>query len=133
MRNTKGLSNTERILIFAPLILVMIIMSFLFKCGQSSRDELNSYMVPLEFKGIIIEKYRKKTNYNETMITYKDKDFIDEVDGSNWIGLFEYADIGDSIFKKNGDSLLTIKKKNELINKFNYFYGQGWGISKRKW
>jgi len=126
-----GLKNKEIAIIFGPIILVIVIVSFFFKFKQTSKDDFNNYVVPSEFHGIIVEKYRQY-NHDEPRIKYKVNNSIIEMSAFNWIDLYEKTEIGDSIYKIKNDTVLYVKKKdNDSIYKFSYFFDKGWGIVKR--
>jgi len=128
----KGLKIKERIIIFGPIILVIIIVSFFFNFKQTSKQGFYKYVVPSEFHGIVVKKYRHWNHY-EPRIKYKHDSAIIDMSTFNWIELYNNVEIGDSIYKIKGDTVLYLKKKqNNSILKFNYFFDKGWGVVKRQ-
>jgi hypothetical protein len=128
---SEGLSTKERAIIFTPIMVVIIIVLIFFKFKQTSKDDFYNEVVPSEFHGIIIEKY-KAFNHAEPRIKYQFGNSIMDISAFNWVDLYERAKIGDSIYKNKGDTVLCLKnKKSDSIFKLNYFFDKGWSIVKR--
>ena len=127
------ISNKDRIMIFAPIFFVIIFTSFFFKCEQTSEADFYQYVVPAEYHGIIIEKHTSN-NHAEPFVQYDCEGIINEMSCFNWYDVYENSEIGDSIYKIKGDSVMYLKKKKDLsILKIYYFFDKGWSIVKRKW
>ena len=127
------LGTKEKLLIFGPIIIVIIFISFFFKFEQTSKDDYYKKVVPAEYHGKIIEKFRI-FNHNEPFIRYKDENSIYDMSTFNWIDLYENVEVGDSIIKKKNDKILILKKlKDGNAIRINYFFDKGWHIVKRKW
>jgi hypothetical protein len=89
----------DKMIIFSPIILVIILISFFFKFEQTSKDIFYRHVVPVQYHRKIIEKYRI-FNHNEPFIRFKENKSIYEMSTFNWIDLYEKAEAGDSILEK---------------------------------
>ncbi len=127
------LGTKEKLLIFSPIFFVIIFISFFFKFEQTSREYFFKQVVPAEYHGKIIAKFRI-FNHDEPFIRYKDENSVYEMSTFNWIDLYEISEVGDSIFKRKNDTVLILKKfKVGQLIRINYFFNKGWGFVKRKW
>lgn len=129
----KVLSGKEHIIIFGPIILIILFVAIFFKFEQTSRQDFYDYVIPSQFNGKVIEKYRSY-NHAEPKIKYYDKGVIYEMSCYNWKNLYDRIDIGDSIFKISGDTTMFLKKKDNIEPfPIYYVFDEGWGIVRRKW
>jgi hypothetical protein len=104
-----------------------------FKIEQTSKEDFYMNVVPAEYHGRIIEKFRIY-NHNEPFIRVKENTSIYEMSTFNWMYLYEQAEVGDSILKRKNEKILILKKwKNGDVIRINYFFDKGWSIVKRKW
>ena len=128
------LSNKERLILATPFIIVIVVVSIFFRFKQNSENIFYQYVVPEEYHGVIIEKYRKVYQHNHPYLKLQNETKIWEVSTFNWIELFDNSEIGDSIYKIKGDTVLYLKKKidNSTIE-INYFFDKGWSIVKREY
>ena len=129
--DNEGLTDKERMIIFGPIIIVVIILAFFFKFKQTSKDDFIEFVVPSEYHGVLTEKFHNSNHY-EPILKLKNESHSFEISAFNWPDIFDKAELGDSIFKVKGDSLLYLSKhENDTILKFKYTYGKGWSIVKR--
>ena len=89
-------------------------------CMSSCENRFRNHIQELYFKGVILKIYNDVDNHN--MYTFKIKtsnsyfDGVADIFPDSW----EYAEVGDSIIKLNGELNITIKKKNGDSKIFYY-------------
>jgi len=110
---------------------VIIIISFFFTCKNTSRSDFDKYVLPARYDGVIVNKYFKKFGHGATIIEIKNINGIEDIESSDWIGLYDLCIIGDSIYKQPNQRTLKLKKKDTIIELQYYFNEDGWGIVKR--
>jgi len=126
------LTNKERIIIVSPIFIIILVVSFFFKFKQDSENIFYKYVVPDEYHGVIIEKFRRIYQHDHPYIKLQNETKIWEMSVFNWNDLYNKSEVGDSIYKNKGDTVLYVKKKkdNSIIT-INYFFDKGWSIVKR--
>lgn len=100
-------------------MIILIAIGFTFKV-VNSYDYLTEYIYEQEFSGKITNKYLDKNHsYKRLGIDLGTSNEILAADA--WIGLYENAEIGDSIIKISGQGELKIYRKLKLIytSRFN--------------
>ncbi|MFZ4454816.1 MAG: hypothetical protein ACOYOT_01210 [Bacteroidales bacterium] len=123
----------EKLIIFAPILIVVFIVLILFKPKQNSSDIFYNEIVPQQFDGIIVEKYHSSNHY-DPVVKFNNGKNIEELDAFNWTNLYDECNVGDSIYKIKGDTALNLKlSRNDSIIRISYFFDSSWGIVKRKW
>jgi len=74
------------------------------------------------YKGIITKKYRVIYNHNALYYTIKVKDDTVTCHATDWLDMYRYAKIGDSVIKKANELKITIKRNNSTSKTFPYAY-----------
>ena len=122
MLEFEPLKTGQRLIIFFPIVLVIAIISIFVKCG-TNKDYYERYLSADKYNGTITEKFRDyknhgsgtlmlKGNYNQKTKFYAD----------NWSHLWELCNLGDSLFKKEGElnlNLIRIKEQDTILISFN--------------
>ncbi|MDB4533291.1 hypothetical protein N9242_00345 [Vicingaceae bacterium] len=88
-----------------------------FESSEDSLDVKFDKDILININGIVVEKYIDNQNHlYETCVFKRDTNsqkFIFNLDDS---GFFEYVEIGDSIYKKKGDSLFQVFRGSNIEN-----------------
>lgn len=99
------------------LFFFAIILIFLTGC-DFRRDDRRAQ----SYKGIIIKKYRVLYNHNALYYTVKVNNDTVRCDVSDWLDMYRYAKIGDSVIKKANELKITVKKNDSTSKIFPYAY-----------
>jgi len=123
------LSQREALIIIFPAILIIVFISFFFKCNNSI-ENFQEKILPDHFHGIVVKKYIDNGNHANGMIIIEDENKRREIYANSWTGLYDNIEINDSLYKVKGDSTIVVKssKTNELTRR-KYFFGKGTVIS----
>jgi len=112
--------NKQRIIIF--VVVTLIVSYFIFITEDDfCNDKMSHYVRPMILKGIVTDKYIDTTNHSLPRIilntNVSNREIITAYDLKNFDSLYYYIEVGDSIFKKAGDSIFHIKR-DTVIEKF---------------
>ena len=128
------MTNKERLIILSPIVIVILVVSIFFKFKQDSENIFYQYVVPDEFHGTIIEKFRIPYQHDHPYIKLQNETEIWEMSTFNWDDLYSESEVGDSIYKNSGDTVLYLKKtKDNSMITINYFFDKGYSIVKREY
>lgn len=119
------------IVAFIPLAIFAGIMIFRYR-AEDNEEYFNKYILPGKYYSIVCEKHIDNKNRGfRTIILYPS--YGDSIVSANdWVGLWEYVEVGDSILKNDGDSNLTLHKKNDSTFNFNFnFEKPGYTFTRR--
>jgi hypothetical protein len=131
MTSTRYIKGKEVLIILIPMFLVLIFLSFFFTCNNSY-EFFYKFIIPDSFHGNITRKYIDRGNKGEEMIIIKNEKGEQKIYGSSWIGLYEFAEINDSLYKQKNDSTMIIVKANTKETKrLQYFIGSGISIGQK--
>ena len=97
------------------LLVHLIFTIFFISCTiKSNFIKMYAYDLNRSFSGVVKGKYIDSTDHMSRNLIFKGSriSILNDV--------YEKINIGDSILKKRGDSIIYIYKKNGIILKFNY-------------
>jgi len=127
------LSTKDKLFIFLPIIFIILFVSAFFTFRQTSVSDFEEYVLPADYKGVIIKKYRH-WNHDEPRLEITNENGIETFITSNWPKLYDLCEIGDSIYKKPNEKILKLKKKHKnTIIELDYFFDKGYRLVKRKY
>jgi len=118
-----NIMKTTKWYVYLSFLLMIIFFMYHFKSPNKIRSTKFKDDISKEFNSIVINKYIDKENHGYNTCLFKNKDnTIKFIFGFDRSGLFEYIEIGDSIIKPSGDSLVIVKR-NEIVKEFMLDYG----------
>jgi|WetSurMetagenome_2_1015567.scaffolds.fasta_scaffold1295362_1 hypothetical protein len=128
------LKAKDRITIFLPIGIVIIVVSFFFTFKQTGQTDFENIVIPANYSGVIVYKYINEVNHGDQIIDLKNENGIEKFSASHWNDLYDLSEKGDSLYKKQGETTLKLKKKkNDTVLILKYFAGSGYGCMKRKY
>ena len=110
----KGLLNIkEKLTIIIPIIIVLAILVIFIK-RVNTAEYYEKYLSEEVFSGTIINKFHDYNNHANESFYLSDIDHQEiKFNGNDWLELWNYSTIGDSIFKKKGERNLHLYRIRE--------------------
>lgn len=95
------------------IIFVVAFFIYNYESPSSVRNYKFQQDILLSIKGLLIDKYIDYENHEyKTCVIQREFDTLTLLLNFDRNGLFKYLEIGDSIYKKPGDSLIIVKREN---------------------
>mgnify|MGYP000862954862 CR=1 FL=1 len=94
---------------------VLAFLIYHFRSDSTIKDNVFKKDIGLRFRSVIIDKYIDHENHNyKTCILLEGTDTLILFLDFDKSGLFNYLEVGDSVFKDIGDSLIIVKRKDDI-------------------
>lgn len=131
-QNREILLPKEFIIMLIILFGVLVIIFYLFFDYYSMDEYYTKYEKPKSIYGIVIEKIIEEKNRGNKIIAIKNitndkKEYIEE---SDYLGIWNKINIGDTIFKNYNSDTLNVHKINGILLILKYNYGQSGTVMK---
>ena len=99
-------------------VLFLLLSMTIYSCFEShnSKDILKK----TTYKGIVVRKYIDESNHGQTTGIVRQEDSDKYIMFHDWVGSWDYVNVGDSIIKKADTLMITIKKQN--LSSKDFFY-----------
>lgn len=112
---------------FIP-IAVLAVLLVIFLKAEGPETHFRSTIIHLKFQGILTHKFTDSRNRGTPTFKFRASNRLTYGLGADdWIGLWNEAQIGDSIYKQAADSFLYLKKfgRPDTLFRFRYNFNQG--------
>lgn len=101
--------------IIISLFLGIVFFIYHFEPTSKIINDVFKQDLKLSFEGLVIDKYIDHKNHNsKTCVILEDGDTTIILLNFDESGLYNYLFVGDSVFKNNGDSLILVKRRNDI-------------------
>ena len=101
--------------VFLSLLFVVAFFIYNYQSPTSVRDEKFQHDLKLSINGFLINKYIDYENHEyKTCVIQENIDTLTVLLNFDRSGLFNYLKVGDSVFKDIGDSLIVVKRRDDI-------------------
>lgn len=107
------------IIAFIPLAIFLGIMISRYRI-MDNNEYFKKYILPTKYHSIVCEKHIDNKNHGFRTIILNPSMGNSIIASDDWVGLWEYLEVGDSILKNHGDSIITLRKKNDSVFNFHF-------------
>lgn len=115
---------------FAPIAILVAIMIFLYK-SEDSAEYFISTIIHQQYHSVVTKKVIDYKNHATQYVILSSGDGDSIIASNDWIDLWNYAEVGDSIVKAVGDSCLFLHKENDSILSLRYNFASSGTIFSR--
>ncbi len=98
------------IVAFIPLVVFLVIIIFRYRL-EDTEEYFNKYILPQKYHSEIRQKFIDNKNRGARIIYLHTSDDDSIISANDWVGLWEYVEVGDSILKNEGNYTITLRKK----------------------
>jgi hypothetical protein len=96
-------------------VFVLVFLIYHFKSDSTIKDSVFKQDIKLSFRSVLKDKYIDTENHNyKTCILLEGTDTLTLFLDFDKSGLFNYLEVGDSVFKNSGDSLIIVKRRDDI-------------------